>query len=197
MSQLRTRCLCINPRRTMLHQPENLCHGFFRDSERFNQESYLTQISWHEIHISLMINHKFGHITMGFLDPAFGKISCIAKVLVSCTTSATPGMMTGATHCWHDQVTRFQATDSRTDLLDLSERFMPDYQIVMSLRWRAVFEGADLSVRTTDTDVEHAKHYLIRLGEPGRFMFEDLECLSSWKNRDCLHAVSFHKYKRA
>src|SRR6266581_9789109 len=106
-------------------------------------------------------------------------------------------MIAGTTYGWHDQVTRFQATDGGADFLDLSERFVPDHQIVISSWWRAIFEGANLSVRTTDTDVEHVKHYLIRLGEPGRFMFEDLECLSSWKNRDCFHAVSFHKYKRA
>src|SRR6266581_4205991 len=85
-------------------------------------------------------------------------------------------MIAGTTYGWHDQVTRFQATDGGADFLDLSERFVPDHQIVISSWWRARFEGANLSVRTTDTDVEHVKHYLIRLGEPGRFVLDNLEC---------------------
>ena len=71
---------------------------------------------------------------------------------------------------------------------------MSDHQVVILPRWRAVFEGADLSVRATDTDVEHAKHYLIRLGESGHFVLDDFDCFGSWKNCDCLHVVSFHTY---
>src|SRR5256714_8112534 len=103
-------------------------------------------------------------------------------------------MRTGATYRWHNQVTRFQAVDGRTDFRDLGERFMSDHQVVIPLRWRAVFEGADLPVRATDTDVEHAKHDLVRLREPGRLVLDDFDCFGSWKNCDCLHVVSFHTY---
>ena len=71
---------------------------------------------------------------------------------------------------------------------------MSDHQVVIPLRWRAVFEGADLPVRATDTDVEHAKHDLVRLRDPGRLVLDDFDCFGSWKNCDCLHVVSFHTY---
>ncbi len=69
---------------------------------------------------------------------------------------------------------------------------MSDHQVVIPSRWRAVFEGADLSVRATNANVEHTKHYLVRLGELGRFVLNDLDCFSSWKNCNCLHVVTFH-----
>src|SRR5262245_11730947 len=57
---------------------------------------------------------------------------------------------------------------------------------------RTIFKGADFSIRATDTNIEHAKHDLVRLGDAGRFMLDDLEHFRFWKYRDCFHVVSFH-----
>src|SRR5437764_14673330 len=99
-------------------------------------------------------------------------------------------MGAGAAYRRHDQVPRFQAADGRTNFHYLGERFMTNHQVVIPSWWRAIFKGADFSVRATDTDVEHAQHDLIRLGEPGSFVLDDFDFFRSRKNCDCLHAIS-------
>src|SRR4051812_13970505 len=68
---------------------------------------------------------------------------------------------------------------------------MTDDQVVIPPWGGAILKGTDFSVGTTDADVEHAQHDLVRLGDPGSFVLDDFDFPGSWKNRDCLHIIFF------
>jgi hypothetical protein len=127
---------------------------------------------------------------MGFLDPALRKISCVAVILMSRSASEALRMSAGATDCWHNQVTRLQAADGRTDLHDLCKRLVSDHQVVISTWWSAIFEGADLPVRTTDTDVEHAEHDLVRFSYMWSFVLDELDFVGLREYCDGFHDIS-------
>jgi len=92
-------------------------------------------------------------------------------------------------HGWHDEVSWLKALDRGSHVHDLGQRLVPDDQVVIS-RWRgSVLEGADFLVGATDAGVEDPQRDLVRLGEPGELLLDDLDLLSSWENRDCFHAA--------
>jgi hypothetical protein len=124
---------------------------------------------------------------VGFLDAAFAEVPRIAVVLVPGTAGQASRVRTRAAHGWYDEVSWLKAFDRRPHVHDLGQRLVPDHQVVIS-RWRdSVLEGADFLVGATDADVEHPQRDLVRLGEPGEFLLDDLDLLRPGENCDCLH----------
>jgi len=134
-----------------------------------------------------MVDDVFGHVAVGFLDAALAEVPGIAVVLVPGTASQAARMRARPAHGWHDEVSGLKALDGRPHVHDLGHRLVADHQMVIPGGRGSVLEGADLLVGAADADVEHPHHDLVRLGEPGEVLLDDLDLLRSWENRDCLH----------
>ncbi len=106
----------VEPRRAVLHHPEDLRERLLRDRQRLGQHRDLTQIGRHEVHVSLVVDDVLGHVAVGFLDAALGELAGVAVVLVAGTAGPAPGVGARAAHRWHHQISHSEALDGRADL---------------------------------------------------------------------------------
>src|SRR5438477_8156982 len=97
-------------------------------------------------------------------DAALGERARIAEVLAAGAAGHAIRVSARPPHGWHYQIARLKAIRAVAGLYNLTERFMSQHQIFGPFGRRAVFEIADLAIRSTHAHLEHADFDLFGRG---------------------------------
>src|SRR5262249_16227846 len=90
----------------------------------------------------------------------------------------------------HYQVPRLKAAYFAPTFDNLRQRFVPENQGIRSRRGAAVFEGADLPVRATETYLAHSEQHVGCTLELGLGYVDQLKLFLGRKYRQSLHGVT-------
>jgi hypothetical protein len=108
-----------------------------------------------------LIHHVLGQKAMELLDASLGEVSSDTEVRATGAASMTLTMRAGATYHGHDEIAYRDVLYIRTNLNYLSQRLMPQNQVLRALRGCAVLKGGDLSIGAADTHLEDPELDLI------------------------------------
>ena len=154
----------VEPRRAVLHQPEDLGQGLFSDRQRFGQDGEVRQAGRHRDHVPFPVDHEAGQEAVRFLDPTFGEVPRVAIILVAGDTGSAIRVGTRAADGGvRRDLPVSKLFDRGANVDHFCQSLVPDNQVVLARRRSAVLEGADLLVRPANADIEHSQHHVVGL----------------------------------
>src|SRR6185437_7649147 len=143
----------------------------------------------HRMQIAGLFHDQFGEIAMSTFDAALGEIAGFAEVLVASAAGATPGMRAGTAHRRYYQITRREMSNGRSSFDNFSQRFVARHEILRSGWRRSIRKRADLSIGTTNPNVQDTQFDLIWSRDLRLFLFNKLDLPALRKN-----GYGFHRF---
>jgi hypothetical protein len=96
-------------------------------------------------------------------------------------------MGTGAADGRHDEIPHPKPLDSRPDLRNDAEGFVPDNEILVSVGRLTILEGTQLGVGAADADLEHPDAKLRRLVERRCGVIDDTRRAVALRDGESFH----------
>src|SRR5262249_27441235 len=125
--------------------------------------------------------------TVGPNDAALAELASDAEILPFLAARRAVRILTRASHCRDDEITRTSPGHFGTDLQNLGQSFMTQDEFGGARRRCTVLEGADLAVRAADSHVDSTEQHL-RGGRPLRCRsFHQTYAFFLWDDDDGTH----------
>jgi hypothetical protein len=157
------------------------------DSERLDQNSHFFKDTgnWHEE--ALLFDRVLAEKTVGANDPTLAELPCDTEILPFLPARRAVRILTRASHCRDDEVSRMSPGHLGTDLYNFGQRFVTEDEFSGARRRRAVLEGADLAIRSADSHFDCSKQHL-RVGWTVRYRpFHQAYAFFLWDDYDGAH----------
>jgi hypothetical protein len=181
----------FNPREAFLDFPD-LGETFFGDGEWFNEDTGVAKIIGDDVEVTLVIDVKLSEKAVNLVDATLFEAAGFAEVLEAGAAGFAVGVGARAADRRDNQLADLDIFDVGTDFDHFAETFVAEDEIVITLRWLTVNEGANFAVGAADADFERFNFDLLVAGNTRHVMVYQANFSFARSHSDRTHGCAAH-----